>query len=108
MGLGIIDLEAAASGPYHAMEAATGGRRRRRHGCCSAACSTISESQGCFVLAVITVLVTVLLALCAILTLTYRQPSFSVHLTGYDGIHPGSIVSASAPSLSTASCYVLD
>jgi hypothetical protein len=84
--LGIIDLEAvAAAGPYC-------------HGCCSAACSTISESQGCFVLVVITVLAMVLLALYAILTLTYRQPSFSVHLTGYDGIHPGRAARLVSPS----------
>jgi hypothetical protein len=84
--LGIIDLEAvAAAGPYC-------------HGCCSAACSTISESQGCFVLTVITVLAMVLLALYAILTLTYRQPSFSVHLTGYDDIHPGRAAGLVSPS----------
>ncbi|CAL4954319.1 unnamed protein product [Urochloa decumbens] len=98
MGLG-FDLDTAAAEPFNAMEAdphhaaASGGRRRR--GCCSrASCySPSAENDPCFLLvwtaAFMTVALFDLLVMIAVFKLVYREPSFSVELTGYDGIDPG-------------------
>jgi hypothetical protein len=100
MGLG-IDLEtaaaAAAAEPFHDTKAAdphrhaaSGGRR----GCCSrASCSSPSADDDpssllVFVWAVGGTLFA-LLAIAAMLMWLYPTPSYSVHLTGYEGIDPG-------------------
>ncbi|KAL6614420.1 hypothetical protein ACP70R_036690 [Stipagrostis hirtigluma subsp. patula] len=75
MGLG-IDLEAAAE-PYHALQAddpqhaaASGGRRRG------------------FLVASAVVALFLALAIIDVFSLTRRAPSFTVDLTGYEGIDP--------------------
>ncbi|KAJ1285606.1 hypothetical protein BS78_03G291300 [Paspalum vaginatum] len=71
---------------------ASGGRRRR--GCCSA----IERSEALFVTCFLTVPSMIVFAIFAIVALTYREPSFSVHLTGYEGIDPGGAARVVSPS----------
>ncbi|RLM91568.1 hypothetical protein C2845_PM08G26870 [Panicum miliaceum] len=100
MGLG-IDLEtaaaAAAAEPFHATKAAdphrhaaSGGRR----GCCSrASCSSPSaDDDPSFLLVLVWAgggTLFAALAMAAMFKLLYPTPSYSVHLTGYEGIDPG-------------------
>lgn len=94
MGLG-IDLEAAAAEPYHAMKAddpKPAARGRNRRGCCSAACPFITAIMGGSTLAALAIIVAA-----GALT-TYPEPSYSVELTGYEGIDPGRAARLVSPS----------
>ncbi|RLN24225.1 hypothetical protein C2845_PM07G24440 [Panicum miliaceum] len=93
MGPG-IDLETATAEPYHAMKADDDdacGRGRR--GCCSAVSSLLSAENEVLPVAVLSVF-----AILLIVGLTYREPSYSVDLTGYEGIDPGRAARIVSPS----------
>ncbi|RLM93859.1 hypothetical protein C2845_PM08G26850 [Panicum miliaceum] len=67
---------------------------RGRRGCCSAVCSLLSAENERFFVPIwtaITAAVAVLsvLAILLIVGMPYREPSYSVDLTGYDGIDAG-------------------
>ncbi|CAL4947222.1 unnamed protein product [Urochloa decumbens] len=89
MGLGIVDLETAAAEPYHAMKAddpnqAARGRNRRIKAACPAIIATVLGLS--------------LFAIFVTTVLSYREPSYSVDLTGYDGIDPARAARIVSPS----------
>ncbi|KAF8766190.1 hypothetical protein HU200_007695 [Digitaria exilis] len=71
---------------------------RGHRGCCSVVGPPSPENDwACFVI-IVTVSLLLVLAIVAIAELTYHEPSYSVDLTGYDGMDPGGAARIVSPS----------
>ncbi|KAF8766189.1 hypothetical protein HU200_007693 [Digitaria exilis] len=70
----------------------------RRHGCCSAVWPPSAQNDWCFVAMILTLSLLLTLAIVLVIGLTYREPSYSVDLTGYDGMDPGGAARIVSPS----------
>jgi hypothetical protein len=96
MGL-VVDLEAAASEPFHAMEADTYD---------AASCSSPNADNDPYFLPVCPAVITAVslcvpFAMAAVLMLlVLPECSYSVELTGYEGIDPGAAARIVSPSFS--------